>query len=109
LGASVGIAASGVVAAAIRHHAAASAVENLASVPPDAGTLEATLAHGSPSQVRDALAQVSPEDAEKIRAAMQGVLDNAFTGVMDMMAIVALIGAMVAFFLIRGTAPKKIA
>ena len=106
LGASVGIAASGVVRAEMQHHAVATAVDKLTSIPADAGNLVVALAHGSSSQAEQALAQFSPEDAEKIRAVMQGALDNAFAGVMDMMAIVALIGAVVAFVLIRGAASK---
>jgi len=106
LGATVGIAACGIVAAEIRHNSLASSLEKFALAPSDHSALDHALAHGSPSDVERALAEFSPEDAEKIEAAMQGVLDDAFTGAMDMMMVLALIGAALAFFLIRGSVPR---
>jgi len=106
LGASVGIAVSGIVSDAIRRHEVASAIEGLQPAPSNTRALEVVLTHGSQSDVSQALAGLSPETAEKIKSAMQAVLDDAFVGVMDMMAIVALIGAALAFVLIRRGKPK---
>ena len=72
------------------------------------GALELTLVHGSQSQVDQALAQFSPENAERIRVAMQEVLDNAFVGVMEMMTIMGLIGAVLCFVLIRRPVSKVV-
>jgi EmrB/QacA subfamily drug resistance transporter len=106
LGASVGIAASGIVNAEVRHFALVSVVRKLGLPSVDEGSLEHILAHGSPSEVANTLSKFSAEDAEKIRATMQDVLDNAFVGVMEMLAVVALIGALFAVVLIRGPVPK---
>jgi EmrB/QacA subfamily drug resistance transporter len=106
VGCTVGIAAGGIVTEQIRRQFIGPVIEKLTSGPSDRGALELALAHGSQSQVDHALAQFSPDDAEKIRAAMQDVLDNAFTGVMEMMTIVGLIGAVLCFVLIRGPVSK---
>jgi len=68
--------------------------------------LEALLAHGSESEVKQALAKFSSEDAEKIRETVQSVLDDSFAGVMDLLAMAALLGAILCFILIRGAVPK---
>ena len=106
LGCSVGIAMGGIVTSRIRHDAVTSVVGKLHSGSSDPETLEALLAHGSASDVKEALAQFTPEDAQKIQATIQSVLDDSFAGVMEMLALAALLGAVICFFLIRGAVPK---
>ena len=57
----------------------------------DPEELEALLAHGSESEVKQALARFSPEDAQKIKQTIQSVLDDSFAGVMDLLAVAALL------------------
>ncbi|MGI9492107.1 MAG: MFS transporter [Geminicoccaceae bacterium] len=106
LGACVGTAAGGIVTARIRHDAVLSVIEKLHTGISDPDELETLLAHGSESEVKQALAKFNPEDAEKIRETIQSVLDDSFAGVMDLLAVTALLGAIICFFLIRGTVPK---
>jgi EmrB/QacA subfamily drug resistance transporter len=107
VGIAVGIAAGSVVTAYITHSFVGPAVQNLTSETTNTHALEMTLTHGSRSQIEKIVSQFSPADAEKIRAAMQDSLDNAFAGVMEMMAVLALAGAVVCFLAIRGAVPKK--
>ena len=67
----------------------------------DFDTLEATLLHGSQSQISSALAKLSPDHAKTIEGALHGAFDHAFSGVMMMMAGVCLFGAVLCFMLIR--------
>jgi hypothetical protein len=106
LGPSVGASAGGIVTARIRHDAVTSVIAKLHSGISDPEELEALLAHGSASDIKQALAKSSPDDAEKIRGTIQNVLDDSFAGVMDLLAVAALLGAIVCFFLIRGAVPK---
>lgn len=106
LGCSVGIAAGGIITARIRHDAVISVVEKLHSGSSNPEALEALLAHGSASDVKQALAQFSPEDAARIRETIRSILDDSFAGVMEMLVVVALLGAIICFFLIRGAVPK---
>jgi hypothetical protein len=107
IGIAMGIAAGSVVTAQITRGIIGPAVRNLASGSTDARDLEMVLTHGFQGQIEKAISQFSPEDAERIRVAMQDSLDNAYAGVMEMMAVLALVGAVVCFFAIRGTVPKK--
>jgi len=106
LGCCVGTAAGGIVTARIRHDAVTSVIAKLHSGISDPDELEDLLAHGSASDVKQALAKFSPDDADKIKQTIQGVLDDSFAGVMDLLAVVALLGAIICFFLIRGAVPK---
>lgn len=100
-GLATGTAVAGVVAAQIRRGVIDPVVERFAPKPADIGSLEVTLVHGSESQVKHALGQFSPDDADKIKTVMQGVYDSAFTGVMETMTIVALAGAVLCALVIR--------
>ncbi|MGI9492106.1 MAG: MFS transporter [Geminicoccaceae bacterium] len=107
IGIAVGIATGGVVTAHIKRSLIGPVVQALTSSPTDTHALEMTLTHGPQSQIEKAISQFSPADAERIRAAMQDSLDNAYAGVMEMMAVLALVGAIVCFLAIRGAVPKK--
>ena len=107
IGIAVGIAAGGVVAAHIKRSLIGPVVQALTSGSTNTHALEMVLTHGSRSQIEKAVSQFSPADTEKIRAAIQDSLDNAFAGVMEMMSVLALVGAIVCFLAIRGAVPKK--
>lgn len=102
VGLAIGTAAGGVVAARIQHEFIGPIIATLAPETSDSRTLELALVHGSQSQIDSALKHVSPDAAEKLRVAMQEVADNAFAGVMEMMTLVGLIGAVLCVVLIRG-------
>ena len=91
-GLAIGTAVGGVVTSQIRRGVIDPVVERLAPAA-DTGTLEATLVHGSPSEVTRALGQFSSGDVDKIKTVMQSVYDSAFAGVMETMAVMALAGA----------------
>ena len=107
IGIAVSIATGGVVTAHIKRSLIGPVVQALTSGSTNTDALEMTLTHGSRSQIEKAVSQFSAADAEKIRTAMQDSLDNAFAGVMEMMAVLALVGAVVCFLAIRGAVPKK--
>jgi len=103
LGCCVGTAAGGIVTTRIRHDAETTVIAKLHSGNSDPDEL---LAHGSASDVKQALARFSTEDAQKIKQTIKSVLDDSFAGVMDLLAVAALLGAILCFFLIRGAVPK---
>ena len=106
LGCSVGIAMGGIVEAGIRHDAVIDVIASLHAAVQDPDSLEDLIAHGSASEVNEALVKFSPDDAVKIKAAIKAVLDDSFAGVMKMLTAAALLGAVLSFFLIRGAVPK---
>ena len=106
LGCCVGIAMGGIVVARIRHDAVSNVIEDLDPSMRDPDALEDLIAHGSATEVSEGLAKFSPDDAAKIQGAIRAILDDSFSGVMEVLTVAALLGAVLSFFLIRGAVPK---
>lgn len=102
IGLAIGTASGGIVAAHIKRVLVGPVIENLMPGTTGRASLDLVLVHGSQSQIDHALARVPADIAHKLRMAMQEVSDNAFDGVMEMMTVVALIGAVLCAVLIRG-------
>ena len=102
IGLAIGTAAGSLVAAHIKRVLVVPVISQLMPEASDRVSLDLVLVHGSQSQIDHALARVPPDIAHKLRVAMQEVSDNAFDGVMELMTVVALIGAALCVLLIRG-------
>ena len=101
IGLATGTAAGSVVASFIKRGDIDPVIVRLAPSASDVGSLEVILVHGSESQIARALAKLSPDDAKTIEGTMQTVFDHALSGVMTMMAVIGLIGAVLCFMLVR--------
>ncbi len=104
IGLATGTAAGSVVASQIKRGEIAPVLAGVAPSVPDLDALEATLLHGSESQIDSVLAKLSPDEAKTIEGLLHGAFDQAFSGVMTMMAIIGLIGAVLCIVLVRKTA-----
>lgn len=100
VGLSLATAAGSVVAAHIKHSEVGPVIASLAPGTSNVEGLETALIHGTESEIAHALAKISPKDAERVEAAMRGVFDHAFSGVMTMMAVTGLMGAVFCFVLV---------
>ena len=100
-GLATGTALGAVVASYIKRGLIDPVVEKVAANAPDLDSLKVTLVHGSDSQIARALAQIPPEDAGKLEGVMRVAFDSGFSGVMVMMTLMALIGAVLCFALIH--------
>lgn len=100
-GLATGTALGAVVASYIKRGLIDPVVEKVAANAPDLDSLKVTLIHGSDSQIAHALAQIPPEDAGKLEGVMRVAFDSGFSGVMVMMTLMALIGAVLCFALIH--------
>ncbi len=109
MGLSVGLAAGGTVLGKIRADAVAATVIGLSDAPADAMKWVHDLLHGSASQVKQALAQFSTADAAQIEHTLNTVGASAFSGVMTLFMIVALIGAATTFWLMRPQPDEAVA
>ncbi len=101
IGLAVGTAAGSVVSSQIKRGEIDLILARLAPGASDVDALEVTLVHGSESEIAAALAKLSLDDAKKIETAMHGVFDSAISGVMVMMAVAGLIGAVLCFLTVR--------
>ncbi len=101
IGLATGTAAGSVVATQIRRGEIAPNLAGIAPSVPDLDALERTLLHGSQSQIDSALAKLSPDEAKSIEGLLPGSFDQAFSGVMTMMAVIGLFGAVLCIALIR--------
>ncbi len=106
IGLAVGTAAGSVVSSQIKRGEIDLILARLAPGASDVDALEVTLVHGSESEIAAALAKLSLDDAKKIETAMHGVFDSAISGVMVMMAVAGLIGAVLCFLTVRKRAVK---
>jgi EmrB/QacA subfamily drug resistance transporter len=104
-GATLGVVLGGVVSAlTIRTHIATV----LDALPVDSAKHEAlstTLAHGSAGEVQQALDALEPSAGATLRAALSAVLDDAFDHTMLALAVIAVLGAVLATWLMRGPVP----
>ena len=105
-GLATGTAVGGVMASYIKRSLIDPVVEAVASNVPHLNSLKVTLVHGSESQIARALAKLPPEDAGKLKEVMGLAFDSGFAGVMLMMAIAGLLGAVICFLLIRRPAAQ---
>ena len=101
-GGSIGIAASGVVTAYVRHKAIVEVAGELNVPDGEVQRLARELAHGSISEVRSALASLDPEVAQKAQSVLIDIADDGFNSVMLLLMIVMIIGAVLCFLLGRG-------
>lgn len=101
IGLATGTAAGSVVASQIKHGEIDPVLARLAPNTSDLESLELTLVHGSESQIARALAQLPTGAAEKIESLMHGAFYAALSGVMAMMALAGVAGAVLCFALIR--------
>ncbi|MGI9404045.1 MAG: MFS transporter [Hyphomicrobium sp.] len=109
MGLSVGLAAGGAVLGKIRHDAIAKTLTGLSDAPANALQWVHDLAHGSASQVKQALAHFSTADAAKIEHTLNTVGASAFSGAMTLFMFIALIGAATSFWLIRPQPDETVA
>jgi EmrB/QacA subfamily drug resistance transporter len=105
-GLATGTAVGSVVASYIKRGLIDPVVDRVASTTPDLDSLKVTLVHGSESQIARAMAQIPPDDARKLEGVMGSAFDSGFSGVMVMMAIAGLLGAVICFALISRRAAK---
>jgi hypothetical protein len=68
-------------------------------------TLVATLAHGSASEVQQALAALDPPTSELLRNTLRAVQDDAYDHTMLALAVVGAVGALLAAWLLCGPLP----
>lgn len=106
-GLATGTALGGVVTSQIKRNILDPVVGSLASQTPDLDALKVTLVHGSESQIERAMAQVPHADVDKLQSAMLSAFDNGFSGVMILMMLMALLGAVVCAVLIRPEPAKR--
>ena len=104
-GATLGVVLGGVVSAlTIRSHI----TTVLTALPVDSARHEAlstTLAHGSAGEVQQALDALEPSAGASLRAALSAVLDDAFDHTMLALAAIAVVGAVLAAWLMSGPVP----
>lgn len=104
-GATLGVVLGGVVSAlTIRTHIA-TVLDALPVASARHEALSATLAHGSAGEVQQALDALEPSAGVTLRAALSAVLDDAFDHTMLALAVFAVIGAVLAAWLMRGPVP----
>ncbi|MFA9443221.1 MAG: MFS transporter [Hyphomicrobium sp.] len=101
MGLSVALAAGGTVLGKIRQEAVATTITGLSDAPANALQWVRDLAHGSGSQLKQALAHFSAADGSQIEHTLRTVGASAFSSVMTLFMILALIGAATSFWLIR--------
>jgi hypothetical protein len=65
----------------------------------------ASLTHGSPNEVQQTLFTLAPPTGSALQETLRGVQDDTFDAVMLACALVALVGALLAGFLLRGPVP----
>jgi len=108
-GLATGTAVGSVVASHIKRSLIDPVVDRVASTTPDLDSLKVTLVHGSESQITRAMAQIPPDAAGKLEGVMGRAFDSGFSGVMVMMAIAGLLGAVICFALIsrRATTSRR--
>ncbi len=104
-GASLGAVLGGVVTALTIRANIGPVLDNLPVDSSGREALTATLAHGSGSQVQQALAALDPSTSEALRAALRGLQDDAFDHTMLALVAIAVVGALLAIWLLRGPVP----
>lgn len=107
LGLTIAIAAGGTVMGKIRGDAVSQTVTGLSDAPANAMKWVHELAHGSASQVKEALAHFDGADAAKIENTLNTVESSAFSGAMMLFMVIALTSAATSFFLLRAQ-PEKV-
>lgn len=101
MGLSVGLPAGGTLLGIVRHDALAATIGGLSNAPANALQWVHDLAHGSAIQVKQVLTYFSTADAAKINETLNTLGASEFAGIMMLFMIVALIGAVTSFVLIR--------
>ena len=104
-GASLGVVLGGLVTAITIRTNIDPVLDALPVDSPGREALSATLTHGSPTELQQALAALDPASSEALRAALRAVQDDAFDHTMLALAAVGAIGALLAAWLLRGPVP----
>jgi MFS family permease len=105
LGASLGVVLGGVIGAMTVRARIGPVLDDLPVDSAERATLSATLAHGSAADVQEALGALEPSAGATLRAALGAVLDDAFDHTMLALAVIGLVGALLAAWLMRGPVP----
>ena len=103
VGFTFGIAACGVAVAAIRHTAVKTVIAGLSSGPADRDGVIHDLVHGSNSAVARALQTFTDDDAAQLRTALGRALEHGFEGVVTILAVTSVVGAVLCAALQRGS------
>jgi EmrB/QacA subfamily drug resistance transporter len=104
-GGSLGVVACGLVAALTVGGRVDAVVEALPAELPDRDAVAASLTHGSPNEVQQTLFTLAPAAGSALQETLRGVQDDIFDAVMLACALMALVGALLAGFLLRGPVP----
>ncbi len=104
-GASLGVVLGGMVSAITIRANIGAVLDALPVEAPQREALVATLAHGSATEVQQALAAIEPSTSEMLRSALRAVQDDAYDHTMLALAVVGACGALLAAWLLRGPVP----
>jgi MFS family permease len=104
-GGSMGVVVCGLVAARTVRGQVEAVVDALPTDLPARDAVVASLTHGSPNEVQQTLFTLAPPAGSALQETLRGVQDDTFDAVMLACALVALVGALLAGFLLRGPVP----
>jgi hypothetical protein len=104
-GGSMGVVVCGLVAAITVRARVAAVVDALPTDLPDRDAVVASLTHGSPNQVQQTLFTLDPATGSALQETLRAVQDDIFDAVMLACALVALVGGLLAAWLLRGPVP----
>jgi MFS family permease len=104
-GASLGVVLGGLVSAVTIRANIAGVLDALPVASARREALTATLAHGSATEVQQALTALDPATSETLKTALRAVQDDAFDHTMLALAVVGAVGALLAAVLLRGPVP----
>jgi MFS family permease len=104
-GGSLGVVTCGLVAALTVHAHIAAVVDALPADLPDRAAVLASLAHGSPNEVQQTLFTLDAPTGSALQQTLREVQDDIFDAVMLACALVALLGGLLAGWLLRGPVP----
>ena len=104
-GGSLGVVACGVVAALTVGGRIDAMVDTLPADLQGRDAVVASLTHGSPNEVQQTLFTLAPPTGSALQETLRAVQDDVFDAVMLVCAFMALVGALLAGFLLRGPVP----
>jgi MFS family permease len=104
-GGSLGVVVCGLVAALTVRSRVAAVVDALPADLPGREAVVASLTHASPNEVQQTLFTLAPAAGSALQETLRGVQDDIFDAVMLACALVALMGGLLAGWLLRGPVP----
>lgn len=105
-GATLGVVTGGIAAIFTIRSAISQVVADLPVGSAKRETLVSALAHGTHAEVDQALAALSPPTTDALREALRAVQDDAFNSAMIAAAAAAVVGVVLAVWLMRGPVPE---